>query len=187
MALRQGDDTALRLGRLTFNPLAHIDPIGTVILPALCLWRGLPLLGWAKPVPVDPANFNQYRKAMVRVAAAGPAANLLLCVAAAVLARSLWSLPPVLPGFQTSMVVALRYAMIVNLTLAFFNLIPVHPLDGSRIVSGLLPWRWSMSYERHAPYGVAIILALLFLGFLNYLVGVPATVFLLLLRSVGLA
>ncbi|MBI5883505.1 MAG: site-2 protease family protein [Elusimicrobia bacterium] len=188
MALLHGDDTALRHGRLTFNPAAHIDPVGTVILPLICFWGGWPMFGWAKPVPVDPFSFHRPRKGLVQVAAAGPLSNLLLCVAAAVVLRLTLVLPGDLQFSMRTLRGALWYAMNINLALAFFNLVPVHPLDGSKILSGLLPLKWSLVYESHAPYGVGIILALIFLRVLGPLVSVPAGVFqLLLLKVLGMA
>jgi Zn-dependent protease len=124
----------------------------------------------------------------VQVAAAGPVSNLILCVAAALVLRLLLALPPVFPGTTATLFRALGFALQINLALAFFNLIPVHPLDGSKILAGLLPLEWSLSYERHAPFGVAIIMALLFTGVLRYLVAVPSNIFLILLtRVLGLA
>ncbi|MBI5623100.1 MAG: site-2 protease family protein [Elusimicrobia bacterium] len=188
MALRHGDDTAARLGRLTFNPVAHIDPVGTVLLPLVCFAFHWPLFGWAKPVPVDPYSFHRPRKGIVQVAAAGPASNLILCVAAAILLRILLGLPPAAAGSMGTLRSALWFALHINLVLAFFNLIPVHPLDGSKVLGGLLPLRWAMAYERHEPYGVAIILGLIFLGVIRYLVAIPSNIFLLLLgKALGMA
>ncbi|MBI5210367.1 MAG: site-2 protease family protein [Elusimicrobia bacterium] len=186
VALRHGDDTAARLGRLSFNPLDHLDPLGTVILPLLCWAAGAPLLGWAKPVPVNPANFDDPRKGMMRVAAAGPLSNLALCLGAVLVFRVGRMAPLVVGQFQLTLLHALLYTVHINMVLAFFNLIPIHPLDGSRILAGLLPPRLSASYQRHAPFGIAIILLLASLRLIGPLLAVPTRLFLGILSGLGL-
>lgn len=186
VALRNGDDTALRSGRLTFNPSAHVDPMGTLLLPIFCLISHMPLVGWAKPVPVNPNRLHDRRWAMLRVAAAGPASNLALSLAAALLFRLVAGLPALLPDFQATIRDALLFTVSVNIFLAFFNLVPVHPLDGSKVMSGLLPLQYRIAYERHIPYGFMIIVGLIAFGFVRVLVTAPSVVALDFLIRLGL-
>ncbi len=186
VALRNGDDTAKLEGRLNFNPVSHIDPVGTLILPLACLLAGIPMIGWAKPVPVNPNLLGNDRWALVRVALIGPVSNLALSLACALLIKVLISLPPFMPGLMTAMVEALLFGVVCNLFLAFFNLIPIHPLDGSKVLSGVLPLRHRLSYERHAPYGFMIILAMVYIGALRPLVSAPSNLVLGLFSRLGL-
>ena len=159
-----GDDTAARLGRMTLNPFAHVDPLGTVLLPALqVLTSGTVLFAWAKPVPVTPTRFPRkitMAKGMMLVSAAGPISNLLMALAAAV------ALGLALRTGQTSEAAfAFLQAMIgLNLALAIFNLIPLPPLDGSKVLLGLLPRGPAMAYERIFPYAPALLIAVFVLG-----------------------
>lgn len=186
VALRNGDDTAQREGRLNFNPISHIDPVGTLILPAVCLLTGIPMIGWAKPVPVNPYLLGNDRWALVRVALVGPASNLALALFCALAFKLTASLPRVLPGLQATALGALLFGVVCNLFLAFFNLIPIHPLDGSKVLSGVLPLEHRIRYERHAPYGFMIILAMVFLGLLGPLVSRPSNLVLGLFSRLGL-
>lgn len=169
VASKLGDQTARLMGRLTLNPVKHIDPIGTVVVPLVMLIFTPFLLGWAKPVPVDWRNLRRPRQDMALVALAGPAANLLMLVLWALLAKIViisglgdmrYSLP----------IIAMALAGIfINIILMMLNLIPIPPLDGSRVMSSLLPPRAAMQYNRLEPYGIIIILALLLTGILgNY-------------------
>ena len=168
VANRLGDPTAKLLGRLTFNPLKHIDPVGSVIIPGLLLFaylsgwtRSLLLFGWAKPVPVNFSRLRQPRRDMMLVAAAGPAINILLALLLALVLRS---------GLFPSVVNAvLFWAIQLNLVLAVFNMVPIPPLDGSRIISGLLPREAAIFYNRLEPYGILFVLILLQLGFLRFI------------------
>lgn len=161
VAWRLGDDTAYRLGRVTFNPLRHVDPFGTILLPALLLLIGASFLfGWAKPVPV---NFNRLfrpRRDMVFVAAAGPGANLLLAFIAA-LGLHLADLIPDLAGAWLED--NLRNAIILNIVLAVFNMIPLPPLDGGRVAVGLLPDSLALPLARLERHGMMILITILFL------------------------
>ena len=160
MAYSRGDDTAARSGRLTLNPIPHVDPFGTVFLPLLCFFLKAPMFGWAKPVPVNPAKLRDPLRDTVRVAMAGPASNLVLALAAAMLFKATALAPLLTPAFKATVLEALLFGVTINLFLAFFNLVQVHPLDGSKVMNGLLPEHWRKVYRRHVPYGVFILLLL---------------------------
>lgn len=161
IAWRLGDDTAARQGRVTFNPLKHIDPVGTVLLPAmLFLLRAPFLFGYAKPVPVNFGRLNQPRRDMVWVALAGPGSNIILAVASALLLN----VAAVLPGIVGLWFVqALQGSIFVNLILAVFNMIPLPPLDGGRVAVGLLPNNLAIPLARMERYGFLILIGLLFI------------------------
>ncbi|MFH2204249.1 MAG: site-2 protease family protein [Elusimicrobiota bacterium] len=160
VAYSHGDDTAEKAGRLTLNPLAHMDAFGTVFLPVLCFFTQSPMFGWAKPVPVNPKRFKEPIRDMMRVALAGPGANLLIAFAAAILFKFVTISGMFTPAYKETIRQALLFAVSINLILAFFNLIPIHPLDGSKVIFGLLPERARRTYGRHVPYGMFIILML---------------------------
>ena len=162
VALWRGDQTALAAGRLTLNPFRHIDPIGTVVLPLVLLWAKAPFVfGWAKPVPVNFFNLRNPKRDMLWVGAAGPAANFILaCGLALLLKGGGFILPPWGIGL-------LEYLILVNLVLGTFNLIPVPPLDGSRILAGLLPPRLAVRVLALEPWGVVLVLILMVSGLVN--------------------
>jgi Zn-dependent protease len=154
-----GDDTAWLLGRVSFNPLRHIDPIGTVVLPGLLLLMHSPFLfGYAKPVPVNFRALRSPRRDMVLVAAAGPAMNIALAVAAALIFHGVGYLPPTSAQWLAA---NLRNALIFNVVLAVFNMFPLPPLDGGRILVGILPRPAGAALSRLEPYGFLILIGLL--------------------------
>lgn len=168
---RLGDPTGRHLGRVSLNPLVHIDPIGTVVFPLIAAITGVPLIGWAKPVPVNPANLKNPRRDHVYIAAAGPGVNLIAgCVFLVLLRVILATYGQVAissAGIITPVFKLLLQGVFVNFLLAIFNLIPIPPLDGSWILSGLLPLRLSNAYNRLRPYGGILLLVLVYTRALN--------------------
>jgi len=167
MAEHHGDSTARMAGRITLNPIPHLDPIGSLLLPGIMIIMSLvggPLFifGWAKPVPINPYNLNNPKKDMMWIGLAGPATNLGIALFLALLFRIL-----VTSGSVAAVI--LFYGITINLILAFFNLIPIPPLDGSRVLSGLLPEEYNYRLSRIEPFGFIILVILLISGVLNFL------------------
>jgi Zn-dependent protease len=170
-ANRLGDPTAKMLGRLTFNPLAHIDWIGTVLFPLVAMLSGLPLIGWAKPVPVNAANFPAPRRGFAIVAAAGPISNLILATGAALIRAVLVAMYP--DPSETIYFVEYFLAVLIgiNALLAVFNMIPVPPLDGGNVAMGVLPAPAARLFNQLRPYGFIVLYALMLTGILWDIMG----------------
>lgn len=159
VAMKFGDFTAERAGRLTLNPIPHIDPVWTILVPLLLLISGSPVLfGMAKPVPVNPLNFSNLRRGELLVSAAGIMANLGLAVAAAVLFHTLSVIYP-----QPFLLQLLNFTVTINLLLAIFNLLPFPPLDGSKILMSQLPLHLARQFQRIEPYGMLFIILMWFI------------------------
>jgi Zn-dependent protease len=164
VALWFGDRTAKEAGRLTLNPIPHIDPFGSIILPAMGALTGIPILAWAKPVPVNPARMRKPRRDLVYVSLAGPATNLTLMVVSALAARAAYeNSPPVFTYDQLSLGIRVLFSFaVVNLFLGLFNLLPIPPLDGSALLERLLPAAWLPQWYKFRPYGFLVLFLLVF-------------------------
>jgi len=180
MALRLGDDTAKRLGRLTLNPLKHLDPVGSVILPLMLILFNSPILiGWAKPVPYNPYNLKDPKKGAALIGAAGPISNIIIAVIFSILLNFSTVL-----GMSSTLIAAIGVIVLINLLLAIFNLVPIPPLDGSKLLFALFPRSWfkvQMIMERN---GFLFLLLFIFLG-LRYLWMAVMIVFVALLVITG--
>jgi Zn-dependent protease len=173
VANKLGDRTAFMMGRLTLNPIKHIDIVGTVVVPILCLFLGGFVFGWAKPVPVSWRNLKKPRRDAALVAVAGPLSNLLMALLWALIAKG--GVILFQQGFSSAVFLAyMGYAGIsINLMLMILNLLPIPPLDGSRVVSSLLPMRLARSYDAIEPYGMMILVALIFTKVLSMILIPP--------------
>jgi Zn-dependent protease len=184
-AYRHGDDTAYLSGRLSFNPLPHIDPVGTILLPAACAFMGFPAIGWAKPVPVNPYRLHHPRSDMALVALSGPLSNIFLALVSALVFKLLTF--GFLGGDLTYTLLKMAgFSVLINLALAMFNLVPIFPLDGSQIALGVLKGRALELYERHLPYGWMILVVLVFTGLVKYLILPPLALAMALLAHFGI-
>jgi Zn-dependent protease len=166
VALWFGDHTARDAGRLTLNPIPHIDPFGSIVLPAMGAIIGIPVLAWAKPVPVNPSQLRNPRRDMVFVSLAGPGTNFLLMIVSAVAARALFdpsTLPPnaTINDLPLGVEILFLFAL-VNLFLGLFNLLPIPPLDGSALIERVLPADWLPHWYRFRPYGFLVLFLLVF-------------------------
>ena len=191
-----GDDTGRQQGRITLNPIAHIDPIGTIVFPLIMMFTSVPLLGWAKPVQTNPLLWRDKTRANISVSAAGPISNFILMALAFIIMKVL-ILAGVLafnpkyrniydvigpttgqPAFMQPLALFLGVMLMLNLALGVFNLIPIPPLDGSHVLEELLPYQMAKAYEQIRPYGFLLLIGLLYLGALN-IVFQPISIFIL--------
>lgn len=193
VAWKLGDPTAKNMGRLTLNPFAHIDLFGTIIMPVLLLvmTSGQFVFGYAKPVPIDPRYFSNPKRDMAISAAAGPVTNILLALACVILMR-LGIMTMGWPGEHSAvsfvwhpLFLMLKAAIIINLVLAVFNMIPIPPLDGGRVLVGMLPYRHAITLSKLEPYGMFIVLFLVATNITSYILG-PIVYLLLKLIGMGL-
>jgi Zn-dependent protease len=167
-----GDDTAARAGRLTLNPVRHVDPVGTLLVPGIMLLLGGFIFGWAKPVPVNAGRMRNPRRHMAVVAAAGPLSNALMAIGWALLLRVSLQQPEG-SGIWTGFALMANAGITINLILMVLNLLPVPPLDGGRVLVGLLPQKAALSYARIEPYGLLIVILLYASHMLERLLGPP--------------
>lgn len=177
VASKFGDQTARNQGRLTLNPIPHIDLIGTILVPAVLLVLGGFLFGWAKPVPVDWRNLNNPKKDMIYVAAAGPAANLIMAILWVLILKVGLTLAPSMSYVGLPLIYMGYAGVFINLILMTLNLIPILPLDGGRVLVGFLPNKLAYSYSRLEPYGFPILIALIAFGWMSQLIGPPVFYF----------
>ncbi|MFB3854191.1 MAG: site-2 protease family protein [Vicinamibacterales bacterium] len=176
VADRLGDPTARRLGRVSLNPVVHVDVVGTIVFPLVAMFTGLPVIGWAKPVPVNPYNLRDFRRDHLFIALAGPASNFLLALISAFVARAVLAQPAV--GWTGAAIVVplsmvAMLSLDINMLLALFNLVPVPPLDGSSVLSGLLPERLAGAIDSLRPYGFVLLYALMLSGALSAVIVPP--------------
>jgi Zn-dependent protease len=172
-ANKLGDPTARMLGRLSLNPIVHIDPIGTIVLPLLAAFSGLPIIGWAKPVPVNLHRLRHPERDFAIIAAAGPISNLLQAAAAAFILRVFLSPDGVYPADSVAVDIFFDFVRI-NVLLAVFNLIPVPPLDGGNVLAGLLPPAAANVFIQVRPFGFIILYAMLLTGMVDRIIIPPA-------------
>ena len=174
-ARRLGDPTGWRLGRVSLNPAVHIDLVGTLLFPLIAMVTHLPIIGWARPVPVDARYLRNPRRDFLVIAAAGPLSNLVLAIAAAAALRVVPAGPQSIGqlGVAAPLALVASRALEINLLLAIFNMLPVPPLDGSSVVAGLLPERLASGLDWLRPYGFLVLYGLMLTGTLGYLVGPP--------------
>jgi len=179
-----GDLTAYQAGRITLNPIRHIDPMGTIVIPILILIasQGKFAFGWAKPVPVDFGRLHNPKRDMLWVAAAGPGANLLMAILWTLVIKAMQSVPP--NYFTEPIALMARGGIIINAVLMVLNLFPLPPLDGGRIAVSLLPHRLAYRFSRIEPYGMIILIVLMFLGVLNVVMLPFVNAFIAVLASV---
>ena len=181
---RLGDATARMLGRVSLNPAVHVDPIGTVLFPLIALLTNLPVIGWAKPVPVNILNLRgNWREKYMGIAAAGPASNIVLAVIASLVLRAIApaSADALEEGLVSPLATVLESAIYINVLLAVFNMVPVPPLDGGNVLAGLLRGPVGEAFERIRPYGFMILYGLMLTGVLSALITPPARFLLSLL------
>ena len=178
---RLGDPTARALGRLSLNPAVHVDPIGTILFPLIAMATNLPLIGWAKPVPVNPARLGgNWRQKFMVIAAAGPASNLVLatCVAIVLRIAPIGDVDVDATSIVWRLVQALALAVQLNVFLALFNMVPVPPLDGGNVLAGLLTGQMARAFDQLRPWGFLILYGLMLTGVLWTIIDPPASLLL---------
>jgi len=184
VANKLGDPTAKMLGRVTLNPIKHIDPVGTVLLPIIMMWVGNFLFGWAKPVPVTWSNLRNPKRDMVLVALAGPGSNLVMAICWAALMKlglvlgkdQIWIAEPLIWMGSAG--------IFINAILMILNLLPLPPLDGGRVVAGLLPGPWAWKFNKVEPYGLFILIGLFATGLLQKILSAPLNGFVQLMYNI---
>ena len=167
-ANKLGDPTARMLGRLTLNPAAHVDPIGTILFPLMAMITGFPLIGWAKPVPVDMRHLRHPRRDFAIVAIAGPVSNLILAAAGAMV-FAMWNADAASAGRELLALALIRFVLL-NVLLAVFNMIPIPPLDGGNVLMGILPEQAAAAVDRLRPWGFLLLYALMLSGLLSAII-----------------
>lgn len=178
---RLGDPTARALGRLSLNPAVHVDPIGTILFPLIAMATNLPLIGWAKPVPVNPARLGgNWRQKFMVIAAAGPASNLVLatCIAIVLRIAPIGDIDVDATSIAWRIVQALALAVQLNVFLALFNMVPVPPLDGGNVLAGLLTGPMARAFDQLRPWGFLILYGLMLTGVLWTIIDPPASLLL---------
>lgn len=169
VASKFGDQTARLAGRLTLNPIKHIDPVGTILVPAILIMLGGFIFGWAKPVPVDARNMRNPKRDMAIVAAAGPVSNFLMALFWAGIAKLGFYLLPMESWFSVPLIYMGQAGILINLVLGILNCLPIPPLDGARVLYNLLPGRMAWYFYRLEPYGFFILLLLMVTGLLTWI------------------
>ena len=183
VAKKLGDPTAMMMGRLTFNPIKHIDPIGTVVVPVVMMLVSGFIFGWAKPVPVTWENLKNPKRDMALVAIAGPFSNLLMAILWALIMKLGFVISTSMPSLALPLIYMGGAGIAINAILMLLNLLPIPPLDGGRVLAGLLPGPWAWKLSRIEPYGLFILVALLVTGMLGTILGPPMRLFESLLLS----